>query len=102
MTLQAPRRRRGRRVVTKLKNRDDIIKAYFKNHGHGDVRRPRQLPPIEQNQADWTYGPGLRRTANNKSREANQDTKTDEKEEPGNHRPLTTPPEGQWSRNMPN
>ena len=104
MTLQAPRRRRGRRVVTKLKNRDTIIKAYFKNRGgrHGDVGRPRQPPPIEQNQADWTYDPGLRHKANNKSREVNQDTKTDEKEEPGNHGPLTTPPKGPWPRNMPN
>ena len=82
MTLQTARRRRGRRVVTKLKNRDASIKAYSKNRGggrHGDVGRPRQPPPIEQNQAD----PGLRHTANNKSQEANQDTKTDEKEEPG-------------------
>ena len=99
MTLQAPRRRR-----TKLKKRDAIIKAYFKNRGgrHGDVGRPRQPPPIKQNQADRTYGPGLCHTANNKSGEANQDAKTNKKEEQGNHRPLTIPPEGLWSRNMPN
>ena len=30
MTLQAPRRKRGRRVVTKLKTRDAIIRPYFK------------------------------------------------------------------------
>ena len=73
MTLQAPRRRRGRHIVTKLKNQDVIIKAYFKNRGgrHGEVGKPRQLAPIEQNRADWTYDPGLRRTANNKWTEAN-------------------------------
>ena len=104
MTLQAPRRRRGRRVVTKTKNLDTIIKAYFKSRGgqHDDVGRPRQPPPVEQNQADLAYDPGQRCKANNKSREANQDTKTNKKEEPGNHRPVTTPPEGQWPRNMPN
>ena len=53
-----------------------------------DVGRPRQPPPVKQNQADLVYDPGLRCTANNKSREANQDTKTNEKEELGNHRPL--------------
>ena len=70
MTLQAPRRRRGRQVVTKLMNRDAIIKAYFKNRGgqHSDIGRPRQPPPIEQNQANWTYDPGLCHTAKKTSR----------------------------------
>ena len=104
MTLQAPRRRRGRRVITKIKNRDTIIKDFFKNRGgrHSDVGRPRQPPPIKQNQADWTYDPGLRHTANNKSQEANKVTMTNKKEEPDNHRIPTTPPKGPWSRNMPN
>ena len=96
MTLQAQRRKRGRRVVTKPQNRDAIISAYPKKHGgqKGGVGSLKQPAPIEQNQANRTHGPGLRHTPNKKLQEANQDAKTNKKEEPGNHRPPNAQPEG--------
>ena len=103
MTLQAPGRKRGIGVVSKLKNRDATIRAYFKKHGgqHIGIGRPRQPPLVKQNQANRTYGPGLRHRANNKLQE-NRDAKTDKKEEPGNHRPPTITPEGPRTRKPPN
>ena len=47
-------------------------------------------------------GPTAQDYATQHTTSRERQTRTKNKEEQGNYRPLTTPPEGPWSRNMPN